>query len=539
MDRAVNYYELKTELADLGFVEPNLVDDLRQAIFADRVHPHLFAGIDGVAFDLRLERDEQDRLCFMGYTASQGAGTPDWEIITFGPKITAKDAIETLRAPLIRITEPTMMERLINAGFDHFQRNGDFRDLLSSHQGPLIHNARYEREGRQIDMEFYFVGGQLAKLKATLIKAELKEDYLNGTDPAMLDRLMANTGWMADRHDPSDRKSPQLLKRYAQIDRELKQLAEGIDPRGAALAGQLMVKHWLGTPYDHRGFLDEALKARYTVSREYTQLTAIDNIYKQLNSNPMNTQNLAYLQRQITHLGFNEELGKELEKHIAAKTPEFSISSRNTYNKQNVDYELHYKAGSKDEMYFFNKYDAKVNDEKQTFYINNGQGITAKEAFNLLEGRAVYKKLENSEGQPYNAWLVLDKKNRTENGNAKLNPYTDNWNYKPERGIDKMDIVGIGEPGAREKLMKSLEKGNRHQVTAMKNGKETQLYIEANPADHRLNLTNYKGDPQRLDHYKKPEFKNEQKADKKESQKQAASDEGTKKKRSKGQKMTA
>src|ERR1700760_1813796 len=97
MNRAINYYELRTELADLGFVEPNLVDNLRQAIFADRLHPHLFTGVDGVAFDLVLHRDEQDRLCLTGYTASQGAGTPDWEIITFGPQITAKEAINHLK----------------------------------------------------------------------------------------------------------------------------------------------------------------------------------------------------------------------------------------------------------------------------------------------------------------------------------------------------------------------------------------------------------------------------------------------------------
>ena len=70
-----------------------------------------------------------------------------------------------------------------------------------------------------------------------------------------------------------------------------------------------------------------------------------------------------------------------------------------------------------------------------------------------------------------------------------------------------MDIVGIKEEGARDKLMKSLEKGNRHQVTAMKDGKEVKLFLEANPAEHRVNLTNWKGEAQQLEHYKKPEFK--------------------------------
>jgi hypothetical protein len=138
-----------------------------------------------------------------------------------------------------------------------------------------------------------------------------------------------------------------------------------------------------------------------------------------------------------------------------------------------------------------------------------------------MEGRAVHKELENKAGEKYKAWVVLDKDNKTENGNAKLQTYSDGWNFKPERAIDKMDIVGINDVGAREKLMKSLEKGNRHQVEAMKNGKPVQLFIEANPAEHRVNLTNYKGEAQRLEDYKKPEAKQEQKPEQKQDQQQS------------------
>jgi len=271
------------------------------------------------------------------------------------------------------------------------------------------------------------------------------------------------------------------------------------------------------------------------VSYQHIQIELFQN---QLNINIMNTENLNYLQKQLLNLGFGEGMNTELEKQIMAKTPEFTIGTTLEYNKQNVDYSLHYKAGDKDEMYFFNKYDAEMQGKEmqQTFYINKGSGITAKEAYNLMDGRAVHKQLENQEGEKYNAWLVLDKENKTDNGNHKLNHFTDKWNYKPERAIDKMDIVGINEEGSREKLMKSLEKGNRHQVTAMKDGKEVKLWLEANPAEHRVNLTNYKGEAQKLEHYKKPEQKTEQKKDQKQAQTQE--DEPEKKQsRKRGAKM--
>jgi hypothetical protein len=261
-----------------------------------------------------------------------------------------------------------------------------------------------------------------------------------------------------------------------------------------------------------------------------------DKVLNLLNPNNMNTQNLDYLQRQLMKLGFGEGSNKDLEKKIEAKTPEFTLSTTQEYNKQHVDYTLHYKAGDKNEMYFFNKYDASLRDKdtQQTFYLNKGSGITAKEAYNLMEGRAVYKELENLEGQKYKAWIIIDKENKTETGNYKLRPFTDGWNYKPERAIDKMAIVGINEEGAREKLMQSLEKGNRHQVTAIKDGQEVKLFIEANPAEHRVNLTNWKGEAQQLEHYKKPDLKADHKKDQKQAQ--AAEDAPAKKQR-KGAKM--
>lgn len=251
----------------------------------------------------------------------------------------------------------------------------------------------------------------------------------------------------------------------------------------------------------------------------------------------MNTENLSYLQKQLLNLGFGDKLNEELERNIKTGKKEFSLATDQEYNKQSVDYLLHFKAGDNNEMYFFNKYDASLKDKdlQQTFYINKGSGITAKEAYNLMEGRAVYKQLENLEGQKYNAWIVLDKETKTENGNYKLRPFTDGWNYKPERAIDKLDIVGINKVGAREKLLKSLEKGNRHQVAAMKDGKEVKLFLEANPAEHRVNLTNWKGEAQQLEHYKKPELRNESKKDQKQAQ---SAEDAPKKKPRKSAKMS-
>jgi hypothetical protein len=282
--------------------------------------------------------------------------------------------------------------------------------------------------------------------------------------------------------------------------------------------------------------IEEDLPDYFDRAKTQAYLGSNNNFLNNLNQQIMNTENLNYLQKQLLNLGFGEKLNDELEKNIKSGQKEFTLNTEQEYNKQNVDYTLHYKAGDQNDMYFFNKYDASLKDKEmqQTFYINKGSGITAKEAYNLMEGRAVHKQLENLEGEKYNAWIVIDKENKTDNGNFKLRPFTDGWNYKPERAIDKLAIVGINEEGAREKLMKSLEKGNRHQVTAMKDGKEVKLYLEANPAEHRVNLTNWKGEAQQLEHYKKPELKNDNKKDQKQAQGQ---EDAPEKKQRKGIRM--
>jgi hypothetical protein len=78
----------------------------------------------------------------------------------------------------------------------------------------------------------------------------------------------------------------------------------------------------------------------------------------------------------------------------------------------------------------------------------------------------------------------------------------------------------------------TIKPGRMPTYIAMKDGKEVKLFLEANPAEHRVNLTNWKGEAQQLEHYKRPEFKQEQKKDQKQDQSQDQS-----KKKSKGRKM--
>jgi hypothetical protein len=209
----------------------------------------------------------------------------------------------------------------------------------------------------------------------------------------------------------------------------------------------------------------------------------------------MNIQNLEFLKKSLLNLGFGDKLNAGLEQQINAKSPEFNLQTQHEFNQKQVDYILHFKAGDNQDMYFFNKYDATIlhkddpaKDVSQAFYINKGSGVTAKEAFNLMEGRAVHKQLYNLEGQKYQAWLTLDDKNLTDNGNKRIKHYHENYGFDVEKVIAGKGIKELDDPKAKDELLYSLKKGNAQQVTVAGSDGNRKYFIAANPQFKTVDL---------------------------------------------------
>lgn len=145
-------------------------------------------------------------------------------------------------------------------------------------------------------------------------------------------------------------------------------------------------------------------------------------------------------------------------------------------------------------MYFFNKYAATLNpgsgsqEKSQTFYINKNSGVTAKEAYNMLNGRAVNKDLTNKEGEAYNAWMQIDWNQKDNNGNHKLKLIHQAYGFDLDKELQKHPIAELENPVAKERLMRSLERGNLPEVK-FKNGDSIEKrFIEANPQFKTVNV---------------------------------------------------
>lgn len=208
----------------------------------------------------------------------------------------------------------------------------------------------------------------------------------------------------------------------------------------------------------------------------------------------MNQKNLDYLKEGLKYLGFGEGLNEKLTENIKQQKEQFQLKTVNEYGPDKVNYVLDFKKGDQSDMYFFNKYTAtfKANEnseeKSQSFFPKKNTGVTAKEAYNLLNGRSVNKNLTNQEGQPYNAWLQLDWSQKDNHGNHKFKMIHQAYGYDLEKELSKHPIRELGDPTTKERLIQSLERGNLHQVTFQKADREDKMFIEANPQFKTLNV---------------------------------------------------
>ncbi|MDE3185125.1 MAG: JAB domain-containing protein [Bacteroidota bacterium] len=218
-------------------------------------------------------------------------------------------------------------------------------------------------------------------------------------------------------------------------------------------------------------------------------------------------KNLDYINNQVKYLGFGEGHSEVLKEAMRGESDKinFPISKEfysplHSEKKQEVDFILHFGKGKESSMYFLNSYSAQLkgmqedNNESQKFYINKGKGITAKESFNLLSGRAVNKDLTNKEGVTYNAWIKLKpSEGNSEKGNRDFQIFGENYGFDLEKTLSKYPVKEMETPEAADKLMNSLKKGNLQAVTFSENGQEATKFISTNPQFKNLDVLNLDG----------------------------------------------
>ena len=247
------------------------------------------------------------------------------------------------------------------------------------------------------------------------------------------------------------------------------------------------VVYFFSNEEEARQFAKDNISDRDTFNVEY--VVSANN----LKIKTMNEQNMQYLKDNIKYMGFGEGLQGELEKQLKIGNPDFQLQFKGEMNKKPFEATLNFRKSDTTDMYFFNSYHAKMErsngeSKEQTFYLDKGKGITAKEAFNLLEGRAVYKELNNKAGESYHAWVQLDFGTKDKHNNNEVKQFHENYGYDLRAAVGKLAVSELGDPEKEKSLMQSLQKGNVQSVSVEQNGGAVKMFIEANPQFKTVNV---------------------------------------------------
>ncbi|WP_192822746.1 hypothetical protein [Rufibacter sp. LB8] len=148
-------------------------------------------------------------------------------------------------------------------------------------------------------------------------------------------------------------------------------------------------------------------------------------------------------------------------------------------------------------------------DVSHTFYLDKGKGFTAEQASNLLQGRSVFRDdFVSLEGQRYQAWTRIDfDQPKDQHGNHVLAQYHHPaYGFDQEKALEKYALKEMEDPAAKAALLQALRQGERPLVTTMKDGQETQVFLEASPRFKNFNIFNTEGKQEKREQFeKKPE----------------------------------
>lgn len=207
----------------------------------------------------------------------------------------------------------------------------------------------------------------------------------------------------------------------------------------------------------------------------------------------MTPENLAFLHDTLKFLGFGENttLNEALEEQIGQGAPSFELETDVCFEAESImSAKLYFKRGKEQfiERYFLGKYEAHLHypdkpekDLKKMFYIEKNRfGVTFKQAFNLFQGRYVQRKIVDQNGDKHDWWCHLEPRLATTDGDLFLRLIKRQFDL--EKALDKYPIRELGIPDVKDRICRSLRRGNLHQVTFVyESGKVESrlLYVNA------------------------------------------------------------
>lgn len=213
----------------------------------------------------------------------------------------------------------------------------------------------------------------------------------------------------------------------------------------------------------------------------------------------MTSVKILQLRDLLRSLGFGIDTGiaDELKQHILNGQSSFYLDIYTLFGESAIlKVRLKFSKTPETDDYFLHHYlvthhlvNDPTNDRTQSFDMTIGMPIHLKEAFNLLQGRAVFKEIAPPKDEKYFAWIQLNFQEKEPNGNYKVSKFRSYRGFDLGPILSRYPILELKDEGRKKEIIQGLKGGDRKKVTFEKPaGKAQEKFIEFNPMHKSINI---------------------------------------------------
>jgi hypothetical protein len=209
----------------------------------------------------------------------------------------------------------------------------------------------------------------------------------------------------------------------------------------------------------------------------------------------MTKEQIENLQKYLKGLGITRELlpTETLVKHIDQGQYGFTITIELPFELSNFVVRLYFFRDGAG-IYSLTRYQGTINyidhpeKVKSMAFHMTEVSITMRQAFNLLEGRAIEAEVHFKSNNEYRVWLMLNFGETDTRGLYKFRRFRSGSIYNLEKVLELYPISELRDESLRRAIVLSLKAGNAHPVTFLIGGKSEGKLIAANPENRQLTI---------------------------------------------------
>lgn len=193
--------------------------------------------------------------------------------------------------------------------------------------------------------------------------------------------------------------------------------------------------------------------------------------------------NAKYLDNGHFYLGFGKSHSEEILTHLNNGVEQFSVNHSDRFHGKEIDYRIDHKRSAESgwtSMSGFLLTPREKPEMQQYFGVYKNRGFTAKEAFNLVEGRAVCKDHWKDQVK-YQSWHVMNFENKNARGNAKIDSYHENYGFDVAKALQNLNWSKTDGKSMPPWAEENLRKGDPLRATVEIEGADVEANIIANP----------------------------------------------------------